>query len=166
MTTANAVIRVEGIRKHYGRTVAIEDVTFEVYQGEIFGLIVAGKRVFAGELHAPFVAFSLAVLFSTVSILSIGFVLASVVPAARFAQPIGALIFYPMLAFSGLFFPLEAMSPTLRLIARALPLTHAVSLMRGIWRGDGWIAHGWDAAALALVLVVCTALSAKVFRWE
>ena len=39
MTTANAVIRVEGIRKHYGRTVAIEDVTFEVYQGEIFGLI-------------------------------------------------------------------------------------------------------------------------------
>ena len=39
MTTANAVIRVKGIRKHYGRTVAIEDVTFEVYQGEIFGLI-------------------------------------------------------------------------------------------------------------------------------
>ena len=132
----------------------------------LVAVIVAGKRVFAAELHAPFFAFSLAVLFSTVSILSIGFVLASVVPAARFAQPIGALIFYPMLAFSGLFFPLEAMSPTLRLIARALPLTHAVSLMRGIWRGDGWIAHGWDAAALALVLVVCTALSAKVFRGE
>jgi ABC-2 type transport system ATP-binding protein len=35
----SAVIHVEGIRKRYGRTVAIEDVTFDVYQGEIFGLI-------------------------------------------------------------------------------------------------------------------------------
>jgi ABC-2 type transport system ATP-binding protein len=34
-----AVIRVAGIRKAYGRTVAIDDVSFEVRQGEIFGLI-------------------------------------------------------------------------------------------------------------------------------
>ena len=33
------VVRVEGIRKHYGRTVAVDDVSFEVRQGEIFGLI-------------------------------------------------------------------------------------------------------------------------------
>ena len=129
-------------------------------------LIVAGKRVFPAPPDAPIVAFSLAVLFSTLSILSIGFVLASAVPTARFAQPIGTLLFYPMLALSGLFFPIESMSPALRLIARALPLTYAVSLMKGIWRGEGWIAHGWDVAALTLVLVVCTAVSARVFRWE
>ena len=34
-----AVIQVSGIRKTYGSTVAIDDVTFEVNQGEIFGLI-------------------------------------------------------------------------------------------------------------------------------
>ena len=33
------VVRVEGIRKLYGRTVAVEDVSFEVRPGEIFGLI-------------------------------------------------------------------------------------------------------------------------------
>jgi ABC-2 type transport system ATP-binding protein len=33
------VVRVEGIRKHYGRTVAVDDVSFEVRPGEIFGLI-------------------------------------------------------------------------------------------------------------------------------
>ena len=33
------VVHVEGIRKHYGRTVAVEDVSFDVRQGEIFGLI-------------------------------------------------------------------------------------------------------------------------------
>src|SRR5512134_1609003 len=34
-----SVIRVEGIRKSYGRTTAIDDVSFEVRAGEIFGLI-------------------------------------------------------------------------------------------------------------------------------
>ena len=33
------VVRVENIRKLYGRTVAVSDVSFEVRQGEIFGLI-------------------------------------------------------------------------------------------------------------------------------
>jgi len=33
------VVRVENIRKLYGRTVAVSDVSFEVQQGEIFGLI-------------------------------------------------------------------------------------------------------------------------------
>jgi ABC-2 type transport system ATP-binding protein len=37
--TSPAVISVSSIRKAYGRTLAIDDVSFEVYQGEIFGLI-------------------------------------------------------------------------------------------------------------------------------
>ena len=37
--TAQPIIRVSGIRKAYGRTVAVEDVSFEVQAGEIFGLI-------------------------------------------------------------------------------------------------------------------------------
>ena len=37
--TAQPIIRVSEIRKAYGRTVAVEDVSFEVQAGEIFGLI-------------------------------------------------------------------------------------------------------------------------------
>src|SRR5947209_7665727 len=33
------VIQASGIRKSYGATVAVQDVSFEVHQGEIFGLI-------------------------------------------------------------------------------------------------------------------------------
>ncbi|MEP6551413.1 MAG: ABC transporter ATP-binding protein [Gemmatimonadales bacterium] len=36
---ARAVIQVSGIRKTYGKTVAVDDVSFEVSDGEIFGLI-------------------------------------------------------------------------------------------------------------------------------
>jgi hypothetical protein len=38
--------------------------------------------------------------------------------------------------------------------------------MKGIWRGDGWLAHGSDLAALALAMVICLAVSARWFRWQ
>src|SRR6204780_1892209 len=39
LRTSVPVIQVSGIRKTYGRTVAVDEVSFEVNDGEIFGLI-------------------------------------------------------------------------------------------------------------------------------
>lgn len=128
--------------------------------------LLVGKRYYPAGADVPVIGFTIALLIATWSILSIGFLIASIVPTARFAQPIGAVILYPMLAASGLFVPLASMPPGMRAVARALPLTYSVSLLRGIWRGDAWSAHAGDVAALALVFIVCTALSARVFRWE
>jgi ABC-2 type transport system permease protein len=129
-------------------------------------LILAGKRFYPVGVHAPLFSFLLALLISTWSILSVGFVIASIVPTARFAQPIGALIFYPMFGLSGLFTPVASLPPALRMVSRALPLTYAVSLLQGIWNHEAWSAHIWDIAALVVVFAICTTLSAKVFRWE
>jgi ABC-2 type transport system permease protein len=129
-------------------------------------LVLAGKRYYPVGVHAPLFSFTIALLISTWSILSIGFLIASIVPTARFAQPIGGFIMYPMLGICGLFVPVALMPPILRSVAKAVPLTYAVSLMEGIWKGEAWAAHLGDVAALVLVFVVCTALSAKVFRWE
>jgi ABC-2 type transport system permease protein len=132
----------------------------------LFLMVLAGKRYYPVNVHAPLFGFTIALLISTVSILSIGFLIASIVPTARFAQPIGAAILYPMIAFSGIFMPLSAMPPILHAVAQVLPMTYAVSLLEGIWRGDAWSAHMGDVAALAVVFFACTGLSAKVFRWE
>jgi ABC-2 type transport system ATP-binding protein len=35
----DAIVKVEGLRKVYGKTVAVEDVSFEVKEGEIFGMV-------------------------------------------------------------------------------------------------------------------------------
>lgn len=129
-------------------------------------LLLAGKRYYPVGADVPLFSFALALLFSTFSILSVGFVIASIVPTARFAQPIGAIILYPMIGFSGLFIPIESLPPVLHALARALPLTYAVSLLQGIWSGESWSAHLGDVAALIIVFTVCTALSAKIFRWE
>lgn len=129
-------------------------------------MVLAGKRYYPVGFHVPFFSFTIALLISTWSILSIGFLIASVVPTARFAQPIGAIILYPMIAISGLFAPVASLPPLLHALARVLPLTYAVPLLQGIWNGDPWSAHMGDVAALAAVFVVCTAISVKVFRWE
>jgi ABC-2 type transport system permease protein len=129
-------------------------------------LVLAGKRYYPAELHPPLLGGTAALLFSTASILSIGFVIASVVPTARFAQPVGTLILYPMIAISGLFIPIEALPPALRVLARLCPLTYAVSLLRGVLRGDSWAAHVPDALALVVVFAVSMALATRVFRWE
>jgi ABC-2 type transport system permease protein len=129
-------------------------------------MVLAGKRYYPVGVQVPFFSFTIALLISTWSILSIGFLIASIVPTARFAQPIGAVILYPMIGLSGLFVPIESLPPALHALARVLPLTYAVSLLQGIWNGDAWSAHMGDIAALVLVFLACTALSAKVFRWE
>ena len=129
-------------------------------------MMLAGKRYYPVDIVVPVVSFTIALLISTASILSIGFVIASLVPTARFAQPVGAIILYPMVGLSGLFVPVSALPPALQALARVLPITYAVSLLQGIWKGDAWSAHVGDVAALAVLCVVFTAVSAKVFRWE
>jgi ABC-2 type transport system permease protein len=129
-------------------------------------LVLAGKRYYPAGFRVPLFSFLIALLISTCSILSIGFLIASIVPTARFAQLIGAVILYPMLAISGIFVPVESLPPLLHAVARVLPLTYAVPLLQGIWNGGAWSAQLGNVAALVVVFVVCTALSAKVFRWE
>jgi ABC-2 type transport system permease protein len=129
-------------------------------------LLLAGRRLFPGVLQVNVFSFTAAVLLSTFSILSLGFVIASVVPTARFAQPIGAGVLYPMLAVSGLFFPVDRLPRALEAVAYLLPTTHAVALLQGVWNGSGWGAHWVNAAALLALFAAYTALSTKVFRWE
>ena len=116
--------------------------------------------------HVPLFSFATALIISTWSILSIGFLIASIVPTARFAQPIGAIILYPVIAVSGLFVPVESLPPLLHTMVRILPSTYAVRLLQGIWNGDGWVAHLSDLAALTVLFLLYTAISARVFRWE
>ncbi len=130
-------------------------------------MVALGRRYFAIGPEVPIVSFTVALLITTLSILSTGFIIASAVPTARFAQPIGAFVLYPMiLGLSGVFVPIVSLPPAARVLAQVLPASHSASLLQGIWIGDAWSAHAGDVAALAAVFVVSIAISARVFRWE
>jgi ABC-2 type transport system permease protein len=129
-------------------------------------MILAGRRVLPGVMPVNAASFVAAVLLGTTSVLSLGFVMASLVRSARFAQALGAALTYVMLALSGVFFSVDRLPRWLQLVAYALPTTHAVTLMRAIWGGAAWGTQLATLGALALIFALCIGFSARWFRWE
>ncbi|HKA21363.1 MAG TPA: ABC transporter permease [Blastocatellia bacterium] len=129
-------------------------------------LIAAGRSVyglrFGGSLANMFAAFTL----SAASIFAIGFVLASLSPSARVAQVAGMVIFYPMIFLSGATIPRETLPEGVRRFSQVLPLTHVVTLLRGLWAGGAWDNYIWEVIVLIAVAVVAATVSSRTFRWE
>ena len=132
----------------------------------LFLVSLAGRRFYPVALHAHVAGFALAIAISTVAILCMGFIVASMVGTARFAQLIGSAIFYPMLVVSGMFVPLSAMPRPWALLGNVLPMSHAVALLRGAWVGASWLVLLPHLGALALTIAISLALMTRVFRWE
>lgn len=84
-------------------------------------LVVAGRRFYAGPPPPNPWSFLGAVILVSSSLLSLGFVLASLVRTARFAQPVGSIVLYSLLSISGLFFPLAALPGAWRTVALLSP---------------------------------------------
>jgi len=129
-------------------------------------LVVAGRRFYSGPSPPSLWSFFVGVILASVSLMSLGFVLASVVRTARFAQPIGSILLYALLGISGIFFPVSLLPGAWQTLALASPLTHAVDLLRGLWGGASWGSLWIAVVALVVNFTFCTALSARVFRWE
>jgi ABC-type multidrug transport system permease subunit len=62
--------------------------------------------------------------------------------------------------------PASIMPLWLWAVSRLMPLTYAVSLLRGIAAGEAWAAHALDVGVLAAMFAVWTAVSVRVFRWQ
>lgn len=132
----------------------------------MMGLVIIGWLLYRVQFEGQVMAVILAVVFCGLAMFSIGYLIAGLAPGARTAQVVGMVIFYPMMFLSGASIPLEVMPETIQRIADFLPLTYVVRLLRGLWFGDAWGEHLLETAVLAGVLLVCTALSARFFRWE
>jgi len=109
-------------------------------------------------------AFALAALFTLAALLALGLFVAAVAPSGRAAQVIGALLFYPMLFFSGMWWPIPAMPPVLQHVAEATPLGAAWQAM-----SNAGVGHWPPALPLLTLAAYAVALSlgaARLFRWE
>jgi ABC-2 type transport system permease protein len=145
------------------------DVSVPAYTAMIIGmllLILAGKLVYNLRFDGNALNVTLAFVLSSLSFFSLGFVLASIMPNARTAQVVGMVIFYPMLFLSGAGMPLEILPQTVRNLSKFLPLTHVVTLLRGLWTGEVWSQHITEVWVLLAVLAAGVLISAKTFRWE
>ena len=129
-------------------------------------LIIIGKVLFnlrfAGNTASVLTAFTL----SCLSFFSIGMLLAGVLPNTRVGTIIVNVILQPMVYLSGVTIPKEVMSKGMQAAIRFNPLTHVVTLMQGMWRGDAWSQHQSEVIILGAILVVAGFVAVRVFRWE
>jgi ABC-2 type transport system permease protein len=109
-------------------------------------------------------AFIIAALLAAASLLAVGMMIASVASTGRVARGIGALTFYVLMFFAGLWLPLPQMPTVLQHISHATPLGAAVPALHEAAIGT------WPTAlqlgTMAAWAVVLGLGAAKFFRWE
>ena len=129
-------------------------------------LLVAGGLLyhlhFMGRLLPVVATYTL----TTLSMFSIGLLIAGLLPSSRAVNLVSYLLYFPMLFLSGATIPMQMMPQGVRVISRALPLTFGVELMQHAWLGNANANAGMDVAVLTGILIVCTALAVSLFRWE
>jgi ABC-2 type transport system permease protein len=171
---ATAANREAGVLRRY-RTTPLHPIAYIIsniasyYVMTMVGVIVlvaVGKSVygmkFEGNVLSVWAGFTLGCL----AFFALGYLIASIAPTARIAQAIGMVAAFPMMFLSGSAIPLEVLPQSVRSVARFIPLTHVVTLMRGLWIGESWGKHLTEVAVLGGVLAIGMVLSARFFRWE
>lgn len=127
-----------------------------------FAMIAIGVVIYgAGLPESPLRAVGTFVL-SSVSLLGLGLLLASITPSARAAQAAGMILFFPMWLLSGAGPPPAVMTEGMGTVSGALPLTYAVRAMQDAWLGRA--SDPTDLVVLTAILVVSGTLSSLSFR--
>jgi len=129
-------------------------------------LIIAAKVVYGLRFAGNPINVALAFILGCMTFFAIGFILAGLAPTPRSAQVVAMVLFYPMIFLSGATIPREVLPEAIQTYSQILPLTHVVSLLRGLWIGESWALHFKEVAVLLGILVVCVIISTKTFRWE
>jgi ABC-2 type transport system permease protein len=109
-------------------------------------------------------ALVLAIVLSIAAMFAIGLCIAAVARTGIAARAIGAAAFYPMLFFSGMWFPRELMSGALQDISNFTPLGAAVEAIQDSIQGQFPPAE--PLLVLAGYALVFALIARRFFRWE
>jgi ABC-2 type transport system permease protein len=128
-------------------------------------ILVVGGLIF----HTPIVG-SLLLLYLLASLfiaanLALGLFFSTLARTQQQAMQMSFFFLLPNILLSGFMFPFEGMPRPAQLLARALPLTHFLRIVRGITLKGAHLSDLWgEVAALAAILVVLVVVAAARFR--
>ncbi len=129
-------------------------------------LALMGLSIYHIRFEGSWPSLGAGIILSTASFFALGYAIAGIIPSARAAIVFGNAVVIPMNILSGALIPLEVLPEGVKNIARFLPLTHAVTLLRGLWIGEAWDHHLLEMAVLVGMLLVGVAAVALTFKWE
>ena len=130
----------------------------------VIALLVVARAAYGVALPAQVGGFVLTVVLAAVALDAIGLFIAAASPSTRAANAFGAIGFYLLTFFAGLWYPIPAMPRLLQHISHATPLGAAVEAIQDASLGH--FPHPLQLVTLALYAVVFGAAAARLFRWE
>lgn len=126
-------------------------------------MIAASTLLYGTQLPDDVVGVACAILLSVFCFMSIGFLLAGLIPTARAAQGIGLMLFLTLWMISGTAPPLAVLPEAIRNITRFQPLSHMVIAIQDPWFGFGWNLE--KLGIIAATTLVAGAVAIWRFRW-
>ena len=127
-------------------------------------LLVLAKVAYHVPLPRQAAGFVLALALAIVALFGLGMVIAAVATTGRMANAAGAILFFPLMFFSGLWLPIASMPAVLQHVSHVTPLGAAVQALTDAWAGH--LPHPVQLITLAVYAIVLPALAARSFRWE
>ncbi|BBF42749.1 ABC-type multidrug transport system, permease component [Lachnospiraceae bacterium KM106-2] len=143
--------------------VALQLLLAVISAGVITLIAVIG---FHYHMRGSVIGFILSYLLVTISMYSIGMMIASVSRNMKTANVVCSFVYFPMLFLSGATIPFEIMPRFLQNIASVLPLTQGIKLLKGFTLGISTGNMILPAVIMIIVAIVCQMIAVKTFRWE
>ena len=106
-------------------------------------------------------------LFSTIVLLSFGFLVASLAKSANAAAALTNIVLYPMMFLGGLFFPVMGVPEIVRVVVLVNPVTYLINGLRdtlGVYPSA--TSDLLNLVVPSVWLILCTIISITRFRWE
>ncbi len=127
-------------------------------------LTVVGIAAFGLEPPQDVPEFLLAVFLTLTSLFGIGLLIAAVIRSITLAQGIGAILFFGMLFFGGLWIPRPLLPPVLLEISNWITLGASVAVMQSAMQGTPLPLQ--PLLVLICYTVILGYLSVRFFHWE
>ncbi len=131
-----------------------------------FLLFVLGTVVFHVQFSGSALSLLVGLSLGAFAFLAFGYALFGLVRSPRAVTLIGNVVLYAMMLFSGAMVPLQVMPESVRRFSALSPMTHLVTLLRGLWSGARWGALSSEVAILMGLALLGSLAVARSFRWE
>ena len=132
----------------------------------LLSLYLTAAVFFGYRFRGSPAAFLSGYLLVMVSMFSIGMMVGGVAPNAKIASIIASVLYFPMLLFSGATLPYEIMPEVLQKFADILPLTQGIKLLKAASLGLPITSVTGPVLIMAILAVLCVAVSLRFFKWE
>jgi ABC-2 type transport system permease protein len=127
-------------------------------------VIGVGYLVFAIDVPKNFPGFLAALILGAAALISVGLLIAAVVPNSSAASAIGPLAFWASLFFAGVWLPRNQMPELLGHISDYTPLSATSQMLQATWAGGA--PQPWQLVAMGAITLLLGAAAARLFRWQ